>query len=641
MFSVFCAVALLAISAFATEFNTIPVKRPAKFLVGYSGYELGTHQVDAMTKNYFAPMQKSGFNTVELKIFQVKPGNRLDVSNPEIFAELKSLVNAANEHNLLFSAYVFTEPYTGKRNVKEYPQHKDLPAFVDEDGKTIDNLFSIIHYNVMREVYNNAFELAKASTKLPIAQVKFDIENIFNFGISYDDPSWKMFCAENPEFKVNTPASERVSVLKAANAQDKYKAWFILQFEKTVQRIERELHAINPNLILGLMPTELGWVSKAFAKYLATPQAPAVMDDWSMYAGDGYNKDFVSKRQAELKALNPNNLYVAWLRLNSHQPDDLPSQLYHVALETDGYDVWAMHMVDPDFKEVGYELPNGKTIADYYNAFATVNQAVRADLAGDKNAWGKRIEYKKLVAATQPLDLKITIPDLIPAGNGTGPTQGFALRDQQTAYIYAETGEMISATITHLSGTARKVAVQYALIDRDGNKLRNEIVLPGDEKRFGMEKFAVAAPYTGVYALTVSGGTGGLAWYGLEIHNKHYAFEATDRGNPESHGIYLMYSSGSFNAYLLRNGQTGNAQLVGEKREGMVFDYAINGGRKIFVANNNYTIDLPESQVIKITFSRPEKMKETQYMQDFIFYTRGAVLPYLYDNPERALIPKK
>ena len=380
------------------------------------------------------------------------------------------------------------------------------------------------------------------------------------------------------------------------------------------------------------MPTDHGWVSKAFAKHLATPLAPAFMDDWSMYAGDGYDRNFVLNRQKELKELNPNNLYVAWLRLNSHEPEVLPSQLYTCAMETDGYNVWAMHMLDPAFKEAGYELPNGKSSDDYYKHFGIVNQAIRS---------GKEIPYKRLSAGVQPLDMNVTIPDLVPYGDGSGPNPGFVMRDQQTAFIYAEAGEMISATITHMSGTARKVAVQYALLDKDGNKLRNEIVLPGDEKRFGFEKFNVAAPYTGVYALTVSGGTGGLAWYGIQIHNKYYAFEVRNRGNAESPGVYFFYSAGSFDVYFLRNGLKGAAALAGEKREGMVFDYQINDGKKIFEDKLKYRIELPDSEIIKVRFSCPAKLKQTQYMQDFIFVTEGAVVPYAYDNPQRALVPRQ
>ena len=252
MKNVFLSIALTTAAAFsfAAEFDTIPVKLPRKYLAGYSGFELGGQSLEQFIANYLDPMAKAGFNCVDLKIFQVKPGNRLDLSNPDIFKDLAALIKAANDRNMLFSTYVFTEPYQGKRNVKEYPQHAKLSAFVDEDGRTVENLFCITDYAVMRELYNNAYELAKASTKLPIAAVKFDIENIFNYGISYDDKNWAAFCAENPAFNAAVPASQRVAALKAGNAETKYKEFFILQFEKTVKRIADELHEINPRLSL-------------------------------------------------------------------------------------------------------------------------------------------------------------------------------------------------------------------------------------------------------------------------------------------------------------------------------------------------------------------------------------------------------
>ena len=90
------------------------------------------------------------------------------------------------------------------------------------------------------------------------------------------------------------------------------------------------------------------------------------------------------KRQAEVKAANPYNLYIPWFRLNNYHPRDITVQAAHAAMSTDGYSSWSMGMIDKGWRNrLGgmYSLPLSYTPEDYYQAYGEANKLIGEDLA--------------------------------------------------------------------------------------------------------------------------------------------------------------------------------------------------------------------------------------------------------------------
>jgi len=604
-------------------FADAAAQRPPKLLSGYFTYTLGSNNIEKIDREFFEPMQKAGFNTVEIKI---QPGtnsaDRLDLK--KTFPELKTLVDAANKRNLFFEVYVYPEPYDGKR-MSSRKEHQALPAFVNELGETVSNRFSLIHWAVWREMFANAFQFAEASRQLPIGAVKIDIETISNLGISFDDAAWREFCQAHAGLPADTPADKRNATLIKANLKDAYTDWFVRKFEETAARFEQEMHQINPKLMLGIMPTSHGWISNGFIKKMGTAQAPAIIDDWSMYNGSGFTPEIIALRD-QIKKLNPYNLYIPWLRINSYMPKEIPAQVYHAVSRCDGYSNWNMYMINSEPKTMQlYKLPDKTVAADYYAAYGQANTALMTDISAHSAGEPSRIAFRKIIPLAAPLNLsQLSIPALIPDGSGTGVPQLLSMREQQTIFIYAETAKPIKVFIQHLAGSKRPIAIQYAVVDKNKNILRNEIINSGDK-----ETFEVTAPYSGVYALVVSGGADGQAWYGVKVFNSHIAFDARK-------GLYLFYMA-PFKIYAQRSGD-GAAELDISIRSGQVYMWKSGKAQNIETAEKS-AIQLSPQLISEITISKPPEVVSGKYTQDIIVLVKGAVFPFIFDGQERRLIP--
>ncbi|MEI8245379.1 MAG: hypothetical protein WCI51_06080 [Lentisphaerota bacterium] len=586
-------------------------------LSAYEGYQPGNpiYTPDKWEALLFVPMEKAGFNTIELKVqpYQVR---RLDVFKYE--KELTVLVNLATKHGLEFQVYLYPAPYSGDRRI-DWEEHKKLPALVTENGREYPGRFSLIDYEVWREAFAHAFDFAKLSLKIPITAVKLDIETIANCGMSYDDKAWQKFCMTNPDFHAGTSADKRFAALKDANAVDKYRKWFIGEFENTVIKFEKEMHAINPKLKLGLMPTCYEWVSDGFIKYLGTQDAPAIIDDWCMYNGEGYS-DEVKKRRDKIKQKNPNNLFIPWFRINSYHAEDIPAQAYHAAINCDGYSNWTLTMLCSENQSGVYELPAKYTSDDYWNAYRKANDAISLDIKENTLKTGYRIPFTPPKPLVMPIDYSVvTIPDLIPAGSGSDASaqKKFTLRGQQTIFIHADAGEDIKVTLKHEAGRSRPTALLYALIDKNRNKLRNEMIPPGVS-----ETFTVVAPGNGIYALAISGRD---AWYSVTVYNKHYAFDARRRTDFFGAPLRVFVAGTDF----------GNPSLAIHSRSGQVYMY----NKNLVVSKEKHPV-LLKTGFNELIFEKPEKPIEGYYTQDFSLSLPEGKIPYIFASPELRLVPR-
>ncbi len=590
--------------------------RPERILSGYTGYFLGSDR--SQVTSLFQKMRQAEFTAVELKIQQTQQ-RRMDLAAAQ--AEIGDVAELAKSNHLWFQVYVYPEPYDGQRK-SDYPEHQNLPMLVDEKGNAHANTFCIIDYRVWQETFRHAFAIAELSKTKPVSALKFDIETISNTGLSYDDATWQTFCHDNPEFDGRVKAADRAGYLAQKLAADRYREWFTAQFDKVVKQLEADIHAINPKLSLGVMPASHGWVSQAFIRNLGTNQAPAIIDDWSMYNGEGFNAD-VRQRQKDIKTLNPNNLYIPWFRINSYTTAQLAANAYQAGCRCDGYSNWSMVMLDePPHKIPLYQLPKGFTAGEYYTQYALANAAIRADIAEKTLDQAQRIAYEPVKSLVPTLNYKdLIIPALVPQGNGSyaGTQREFTVRNQTVSYIYAGTGEKIKVKLRHMAGNARPISLQYALLDKNKTVLRNEAIQPG-----GSETFEVTAPATGIYALVVSGGLDGQAWYSVCVDNPYWAFDAAK-------GIYFF--GVPFQIYV-------NAPVIRlDSRDREAFSYTLNGGAPVNISGKNYyDIALPGG-VTELNVGKPQPALDGFYSQDATITPKNTATPYLYSSPERMLVP--
>ena len=390
-----------------------------------------------------------------------------------------------------------------------------------------------------------------------------------------------------------------------------------------VAEFVRKLREIDPTIELGYMPAEHHALAPCLDATLAADGIPAWLDAWDMYNGSGYVPSIRARAEAVRKA-HPMNRFIVWLRPNSYRPADIAPSAYHAAANTDGYSMWSLAMLDDAMKHSpGMALPGTFTGADYLSEFKRANAALRDDMAAGTLDNPIRIPSVKVKPLVAPLSWEgLKVPALKPVGDGTGPDRAITLRDPRTVFIYAQAGQSIRVTLGHLAGAARPISLQYALLDSKGSLLRNEAVNPG-----ATETFAVAAPETGMYALRVSGGSGGQAWYSVKVAAPlHWAVDARD--SAYLFGLQTFYVAGT-------NKDGGNSTLrIQSCSAAECFRVALNGGiAREIVRTPVVDIALP-SGVVKVTCT---KSPVSDYAQNFWLSFPEGETPFVFPVRERRL----
>jgi len=591
---------------------------PQKILSGYSGVFLGHPEHFEVVKQTIADMSKAGFNSYDCKVQQ----SRYECDLDSHVAEVADLAKYANERGVVLQFYLYPVPFDGKRNEK-LPAFRELPYPIDANGIELKDQFLIADARVWKKLFCHAYAFARHRKEISFAALKFDIETI-PWVTSYDDATWKSFCAEDPRFDALTPLAERRQTVSDKGVD--YERFFVRKVAAAVKEFADELHAIDKTLSLGYMPAREsnGGYADVFDVVLATPEAPAVIDGWDMYNGGGY-RQAVKDHGDKVKRRNPNNRFVCWFRVNSYEAKDMTSSAYHTAANVDGYSMWSMTMLTGGKVNSDHQLPAGLKPSDYFEAFCKANAAVRADIAEGKAANASsmtRIPYVAAKPLVAPLKWDfVDFPDYVPAGDGTGPDREAVLRDVSVVYVYAKVGEEMSMTIRHVAGLQRGTAINYILLCPGGKTfLRHEAVVPASA-----DTFKVVATSTGVHALVLSGGEGGEAWYGVNVHGGLHWGVDTRRGP----GAYFfrpqtVYVPGSDYGH-------GRMRLESSVRE--AFTYRMNGGPETeIVYKAESFLDLPKG-VVEFDFEKSPK----SYCDNLkVSFPQGG-LPLAWVCPERRL----
>ncbi len=623
--SVIFIIMLLAAPISVIGADTYPVL-PKKILSGYSGFWLNRNSVEQIVRIYLEPMHQAKFNSCEFKIFPTD----LNLSDKKQLDKLRNLAIAIHKRKMIFMVYVYPNPYNGKRI------YTNLPAFVDSSGKEHSERYSLAHWQVWRKVFDNAFQLARVSKELGISAVKLDIETIQNDEISYDDESWHKFIAykklvykKSDALDKNTPAGERYSKLKQLNLLAEYKNWFRQQADVIAKEFEKQMHKINPNLSLGFMPAGGSRYALAFMKYWATPYAPAIIDSWCMYNGEGFNEK-VLEEQNLVKSANKANLFIPWFRINSYRPEDITIQAYYAAMNTDGYSNWSMGMLNPNWDNQArpsvYRLPVNYTVEQYYRAYKKANELILQDISSGRNK-PSAIAYRPVKPLPAPLNLgQVKIPHFKPIGSGTGQARWLTLRGQRVIYIYARKNEKISAYIKHLAGRKRMIALSAVILDKKYNIIAQTEILPSEGR-----EIAAVAPQTGEYALVVTGGIDGQAWYSVKVRNKHIGLFAKPRA-------YFFYVK-PFEIWVRRANIAGPAFVTLQTARNEIFAVSFNDSSAIIIRDTQKKrFEFPiGAECVRIRIFAPPTIPSGLYIQDIFISTGGSAEPFLFDNPERCI----
>ena len=623
----------LMMLSIAFSISTLSAGNSSPIISGYGGWWLDkTSNNYDISKMYLKPMVDSGFTGIDLKIFSRTYGKK------EI-EELKKIVNIVHSHKLKF--YAYATPLTHKNT----GSGKILPAFVNEAGQKTHDI-CLLDYTTFRKLYTGAFKLAELSKKYDIASVKIDLEFAMSKPLTcYCDNCWKRFTAAHKQLSADTPPASRHAELIKNKLVDAYSGAAAVQWEKVAIAYEKEMHTINPQLTLGMMPAEDRPIYLPFIRHLATKKVPAVMDTWCMYHGNGYDKstrDIIKW----LKKQNPENIPVPWFRVNYYTPEAITSQAYVLLKDKVGYVLYALSSMRTDWnfnnpRLLGYKLPGKYTAADYWKAFKAGNDEYKkyckASAAGKKyhpkiktemkpmvaNCRSELIKPLKLIPYSDTKNIKITAP--------------LTMRHENFFYIEASPTDPVSFDILHMS-RRHPTAIAIEIIDPEtGKVLLPETVAPGEKRSivFPVERKKV-------YAVIFSGGNCG-PWYRVNFKSKRF-------------GAYGYRDDQQQNFYFFKPFDGRLLYLLPEKgiKE---FQFKLSGGPLVYklytpdgslaqegrltkpfkkVITQKLTTETPNG-LWKLEFKNPKNLIKGEYVQNAWFGMLKGLEPIFSFTPEGML----
>jgi hypothetical protein len=604
--------------------------REAPLLAGYAGAFFGSDSY----KRYLPLLRDHGFNAVDLK---VHPAD-FDMNSPEMEAFLTEVVREARAHGLRVLLYLYPEK-KGQRD----PASATAGPYVGDDGTMHERMYCLYQEEAWLSMFRRVFYLARLSRTLPIEAVKIDIEININTNPCYCDDCWRTF--DGASGAHDLPASRRKELLRWSGKEKAYLAHLESRLDRAVIAYRERAHRENPRLRLGMMPARDDLLSRAFARHLATKEAPAYLDNWTPYDGLGWREEVAAARD-RLKALNPHNRFIPWFRINRYRPGDLPAHTFALATQTDGYNLWTLSMIHPEEppRGPGYALPpEHRDVMAYWRAFGEANAAVGQWLA-QPTGFQSPFALKPIQPLAPGLDLEgITVPALKPLGprdTGRPLPAPSTYRGRTLFYLYVpDPAVPIKARIRHQAGKQRNEPIAYAIIDSRGVPLTDDLIQPGETATVTRR-----APEAGVYALLVEASEGGGPWYDVSIPEHPYVVG----GKKEVYffrGVSRQYflvpeGTASFRIHFATGGQHQQARLqLFNSRDERVLDETLvseQGAKKRFEVK----VALEEQgKVWSLLIGRPETMPSPYYSENYYLRLEG-IPSYFSDRPDGLLMPR-
>ena len=269
-------------------------------------------------------------------------------------------------------------------------------------------------------------------------------------------------------------------------------------------------------------------------------------------------------------------------------------------------------------------IPKGITSVDaHWAAFGKANAALREDIAARTLAKPVRIPFKKAKSKVASINYSdLIIPTLRPVGSGsmTNSVRSYLLREQQVILFYAKAGEKLDIRIHHMGDKRRPTGLQYAVMDQQKNILRNESLTFGTRTHFQVD-----APHTGTYAMVLSAGLGGQAWYSVEIKTPYAAIYQAPRSRLYFFGPQKIFAAGK---------TLGNPQMQFATSAAESWKISVDGAAaKMLRRKSNAKFPLPDKAAVAVDFSKAG----VDYSQNIFITFPGSRTPLVFFGPERTM----
>jgi hypothetical protein len=240
-------------------------------------------------------------------------------------------------------------------------------------------------------------QLAAISKRTSISGLLFDTEMYGgDFSIYTDfcfcDICWKEFIQTTSFFLsgkdlavYNLAPDKRFTYLRQHRLLQQYADYQEKQIEAILSRIEQQIHSINPDLWLGFLGYRNNWFYRGLIRGLGIPTRPVLVFSESSYI-QGYTP-YITQERMDIRQLrqteashtpepsqHPIARYIPGLWQGRFFPEDIPSQLYHLATHTDGYWIFSADSLwDDTLKPTHWHYTLHGSDQDYWTAFKKAN----------------------------------------------------------------------------------------------------------------------------------------------------------------------------------------------------------------------------------------------------------------------------
>lgn len=277
--------------------------------------------------------------------------------------------------------------------------------------------------------------------------------------------------------------------------------------EEYAIEVRENVHAVNPDLLLGFYPTPHYWALYGVARAFSTERLPIILWATDTYGGGGPTR-VPDDWQAHYEEMGVNARYCAGMLLRSYSAKNLAANIYHASAKCDGYWLFTTYTLwNPVEEHKGdYYLAHG-TPEEYWQAIARANRELDRLAADPEHETDLVIGIEPIVY--HPLakpEVRRRIEALVPpesTGEMIEYDEPVYLRGSNLLLIAAEAGQTV------------RVPVEFGQVGAGEDRIRWEVSnLVGDDVARGEGAVGedtvieFTPPQSGVhYVLMTAGGS--------------------------------------------------------------------------------------------------------------------------------------
>lgn len=283
-------------------------------------------------------------------------------------------------------------PVLNFAGVREIEQLAGLyRPYIDRDGKVFDTTPCPLDVNYWNLAIGQRFiHLSQLGPSVHFAGLVFDTEmygssqSLYR-DLCFCDDCWAHFCQSlsqeaSPSQRglcVPVPEERRFAYLIEHQLVTSYEEVQKQRLQDILVQLRNKIHALDPKLFFGFLAYRPNWFYTALIRGLGTPEHPVRVFTESSYIS-GYTP-YIEQEQTIVQGSSEPQIvrYLPGLWLGRFFPNELPSQLYVMATNTDGYWLFTTDSLWNNTPRQGPYAVHGP-IEPYWNAFRLANSSIEA-----------------------------------------------------------------------------------------------------------------------------------------------------------------------------------------------------------------------------------------------------------------------